>query len=88
MKVIEKGDGRKGWAKEFRCTGAGNGNGGCGALLLVEQNDLYITRHFDYGGGESVHVTFRCPLCYNETDVEIPNNIKRKLQAKGKNNVL
>ena len=30
MKVIQKGDGRKGWAKEYKCTGAGNGNGGCG----------------------------------------------------------
>jgi len=27
MKVIKKGNGQKGWAKELECTGAGNGNG-------------------------------------------------------------
>lgn len=29
MKVIQKGSGQKGWAKEFVCTGEGNGGGGC-----------------------------------------------------------
>jgi len=69
MKVVEQGDGRTGWAKEFKCTGAGNGNGGCGAILLVEGRDLYHTYHHDYGGGKDTYTTFTCPQCGNETDV-------------------
>lgn len=76
MKIIEKGDGRKGWAIEYRCTDDGNGNGGCGALLLVEERDLYKTYHYDYGGGKDVFITFRCPECNNQTDVkDVPSNI-------------
>ncbi len=50
MKVIKSGDGRKGWAREETCTGQGNGIDGCGAELLLEENDLYHTRNTDYGG--------------------------------------
>jgi len=75
MKVISKGDGRSGWAKEFICTGAGNGNGGCGAKLLVEENDLYKTHNYDYGGGHDVYTTFKCPECNNETDVNVPSSV-------------
>lgn len=48
MKVLEKGTGQEGWSTKARCTGAGNGMGGCGALLLIEQKDLYHTHHYDY----------------------------------------
>ena len=40
MKVLEKGPG---WSMEVRCTGAGNGGCGCGARLLVERGDIYLT---------------------------------------------
>ncbi|HTK05295.1 MAG TPA: hypothetical protein VL500_06925 [Candidatus Eisenbacteria bacterium] len=43
MKVIKKGSGAKGWSKRFKCTGSGNGGGGCGATLLVEHGDLLRT---------------------------------------------
>jgi hypothetical protein len=69
MKVLEKGRPQKGWAKEFTCTGAGNGNGGCGAKLLVEQDDVYNTHRYDYGGGHDVFNTFRCPECGVQTDI-------------------
>lgn len=75
MKVIQKGDGRKGWAKEFKCTGSGNGNGGCGATLLVEEGDLYRTHSYDYGGGHDVFTTFKCPECNQETDVSVPSSV-------------
>jgi hypothetical protein len=70
MKVIKKGREQKGWAKEFTCTGAGNGGGGCGAVLLVEQSDVYLTHHYDYGGGHDIYNTFRCTLCGVETDIK------------------
>lgn len=70
MKVLEKGDGRKGWAKELKCTGFGNGECGCNALLLVEGRDLYKTCSSDYSGGKEVFITFKCPECGNETDVK------------------
>ena len=48
MKVLKKGNGQKGWTKEFTCSGAGNGNGGCGAELLVD-GDYYMVGTCDSG---------------------------------------
>jgi hypothetical protein len=70
MKVLKKGRPQKGWSKEFLCTGDGNGGGGCGAKLLVEQADLYQTSHSDYGGDTDYFVTFCCPSCGVETDAK------------------
>jgi hypothetical protein len=41
MKILKKGRPQKGWATEAKCTWEGNGGGGCGALLLIEEEDLY-----------------------------------------------
>lgn len=75
MKVIEPGTGQKGWSGKFRCTGKGNGDGGCGALLFVEQNDLYETRRGYMDGSTDYYTTFTCSECGVETDVNIPSNI-------------
>ena len=82
MKVLEKGRDQKGWSTEAKCTGAGNGNGGCGALLLVEEPDLYCT--FNTIRGETdVFVTFRCVECDVETDIKnYPADKKRNLRLK------
>ncbi len=69
MKVLKKGRPQKGWAKEFVCTGKGNGNGGCGAKLLVEEGDLYETSHSCYDGSTDYYVTFMCAECGVETDI-------------------
>lgn len=68
MKVIKAGTGQKGWSKEYKCTGKGNGNGGCGAILLVEAQDVFTTTscardETDY------YKTFRCPECGVFTDI-------------------
>lgn len=42
MKVVKVGREQKGWAKEFVCTGSGNGGGGCRARLLVSEEDLHL----------------------------------------------
>jgi len=77
VKVIKSGDGRKGWAREETCTGQGNGIDGCGAELLLEENDLYHTRNTDYGGDSYTFTTFRCCECGNETDItNVPSNVK------------
>jgi hypothetical protein len=70
MKVLEKGRPQKGWAKEFVCSGKGNNDGGCGAKLLVEFDDLFRTFHTDYGGGKDVFVTFKCMDCGVLTDID------------------
>ena len=81
MKVLEKGTGQKGWSTEAKCTGAGNGNGGCGAKLLVEQPDLFRTAssardETDY------YVTFECAECKVLTDLKgVPGNIERALPS-------
>ncbi len=68
MRIIKKGRAQKGWAKEFECTGAGNTGGGCGAVLLVEMADLFMTE--SHARDETTcYVTFECPSCMTWTDV-------------------
>ncbi len=88
MKVIEMGDGRKGWSKEYRCTGAGNDiDGGCGALLLVEEGDLYYTWAFEREGYGEKFTTFRCPECNNQTDIKgVPSNVNIRSEETPKYN--
>ena len=69
MKVIKKGSGQKGWAKEITCTGNGNGGGGCGAKLLVEQNDVFQTSSSSYDGSREYYNTFECVECGVNTDI-------------------
>lgn len=75
MKVLKPGRPQKGWAKEFTCTGAGNGGGGCGAVLLVEFGDLYKTFSSCMGESET-HITFSCGACGVENDIScsVPNS--------------
>lgn len=66
MKVIKKGRPQKGWSKQYKCTGAGNGGGGCGTILLVSKYDIYQTSM-----GEIDELdTFCCCQCGVETDIE------------------
>jgi hypothetical protein len=84
MRVIAKGRKQKGWSIEKNCTGYGNGLGGCGALLLVEQDDIYETRA-SYQGETDHCRTFKCPECGVETDFkdgEIPGAIWDKTRKK------
>lgn len=69
MKVIKKGRSQKGWAKQINCTGKGNGKGGCGAVLLIEESDLFQTSHTDMKGETDLFVTFRCSECKVLTDI-------------------
>lgn len=70
MKVIKKGRPQKGWSEEFKCTGAGNGNGGCGAVLLVEQDDVFSTSSHHYDGSSEHYTTFKCMDCGVWTDIK------------------
>lgn len=69
MKIIKEGTGQKGWAREYTCSGDGNGGGGCGAVLLVEADDLmnYTKVHLD--GSTTAYVLFKCCCCGVLTDV-------------------
>lgn len=84
MKVLAKGRPQKGWSHEFVCTGKGNGGGGCGAKLLVEFGDLYITRSYDYTGGCDSYVTFRCAECSVETDIDYTGPNYTQLRGYGR----
>jgi hypothetical protein len=72
MEVLKHGRKQRGWAGEFDCTGAGNGLGGCGARLLVDQHDLFQTTRGYYDGSTDYYKTFECPECGVHTDVEAP----------------
>jgi len=68
MKVLKKGRPQKGWAKEYKCSGIGNGMGGCGAELLVEQDDLFQTSS-SARDDTTYYITFKCPECGVLTDL-------------------
>lgn len=70
MKVIQKGRPQKGWSKQYDCTGKGNKNGGCGAVLLVEWRDLFVTTSSCAGEVERC-LTFKCVECGVLTDVDV-----------------
>lgn len=73
MKILKKGREQRGWSKECKCTGKGNGGGGCGALLLVSEYDIYETRSSHYDGSTDYYKTFSCPQCGVETDIDDPH---------------
>lgn len=82
MKVLKKGPG---WSLEQICTGKGNGGGGCGATLLVEKNDIYMTSRSFIDGSTDYYYTFRCPCCQVETDIEeklVPSGVKKLAMEK------
>jgi len=85
MKVIKKGRDQKGWAKELECTGKGNGNGGCGAILLVEAGDVYKTARHSYDGSSETYATFDCCSCGVMTDIpdgDFPSRLKKQLKPR------
>jgi len=69
MKVLEPGRKQNGWAIERRCTGHGNGGGGCNAKLLVEETDLFKT-YASVKDETDTFVTFQCPECGSKTDID------------------
>lgn len=72
MKIIKEGRNQTGWAKEFACTGEGNQGGGCGAVLLVEFGDLFITSRSSIDETTNF-VTFKCARCGVLTDLDRQN---------------
>lgn len=75
MQVIEHPTPEKATTK-VRCTGSGNGGGGCGALLAITPEDVFITESGPCFDTEA-HKTFACCLCEVWTDVDklgIPAN--------------
>jgi len=80
MKTLKPG---KAWSKKVKCTGQGNGGGGCGALLLIEKEDLYQTSRECYGDNcPTYYTTLMCQECGVETDIEVPDFIKKNLIKK------
>lgn len=78
MKVLAKGDD---WNIKATCTGGGNGDGGCGAVLLVEAEDVGRTESHDRDGSITQFATFRCPECQVLTDLpynKIPSSVLSK----------
>ena len=83
MEIIKKGINQKGWSKKFKCTGARNGGGGCKAILLVSEHDLYTT--YEPGGycenGDEC-ITFKCSCCGVESDVRVPSSVSERIRER------
>lgn len=75
MKVIKPGRPQAGWSKEAECSGDGTGGGGCGAVLLVEEGDLFETQG-SARDETTYYMTFKCPSCGVETDLrDVPSSV-------------
>ena len=70
MKIIKPGKHPK-WTLEATCTGKGNGGGGCGAKLLLEEGDLFHTFTHRYGDSRETYTSFRCCSCKCLTDLSV-----------------
>lgn len=70
MKILEPGLVGEKWTIQHRCTGWGNGDGGCEALLEIEYDDLryYQGQEFPWRVIEPA-VCFKCPCCGKITDL-------------------
>lgn len=80
MKLLKPGRDQKGWSAELVCTGEGNGGGGCGATLLVEQADVYQTSSGHYDGSVDYFASFDCMACGVTTDLKerVPFEVQPK----------
>lgn len=82
MKVLKKGRKQKGWSVELKCTGDGNQGGGCGAKLLVEAADLFLTHHYVHVEHD-IFTTFKCAQCGVMTDlpksVRVPSYVSKEI---------
>lgn len=67
MKVLEKGNG---WNMQVECTGKGHGSCGCGAKLLIEKDDVYLTNCYDFDGKMYTFYTIQCIQCGEETNID------------------
>ena len=71
MKVLKKGTQSPDFSVEVTCKGNRISNSGCGALLLVEQADIYLA---EYGSGmddyTEVLYVFTCPECGKENALD------------------
>jgi len=62
---------------EYECTGRGNYSKfykPCHSLLEITRENLYITeyqQYYDDDNSVEQYTTFACPVCGNETDIDI-----------------
>ena len=68
--IILRAGAEPGWGLEKTCTGGGNGNLGCGALLRVEKEDLFHTHSYHHDGSHEIYTTFKCLQCEELTDIK------------------
>lgn len=82
MKILEVGKRNNDWQEQLRggndnwkCTWKCTGHGGdnsykcCGAKVILNENDLFITgQHFKKG--PTFNVTFTCSQCGVDTDID------------------
>lgn len=82
MRVLATGDNNPNiWKMEVSCTGEGweQLNTPCGALLEVNQADIFKRAHTDLSGDTEVYYGVICPICGCFTEIstgKIPHHVR------------
>jgi|GEM_PF-6506745 len=76
MQVFKKG---KHWSRKVKCTGNNNGGGGCGAILLITEKDIYEIIDCSRCNNDCHNcrglTVFCCPKCRVETNIRVSRNV-------------
>lgn len=87
MKVMKPGRPVVPWSEEYECSGYGNGGSGCGAVLLVEEGDLFETQS-NCRAETTYYLTFTCPCCCVKTDIlkaaDVPLAVRERVSRRAK----
>lgn len=71
------------WSVQILCSGKGNNKIGCGAVLLVEESDLFNSTRVIEHDHVVMQTSFCCTECKAHTDIDnVPTEIFNRLPSK------
>ncbi len=78
MKILEYGN-KASWETKQKCDANGWEGLGCGAKLLIDAEDIFISERIFIDGSSENYFTFTCPVCGQNSDIcksEIPEKVR------------
>lgn len=67
------------WTGKFTCVGAGTGGDGCGAILLVSEDDFFYGDRSVFASNPHHFAAFECGHCNKMNYVQTPFELEGKI---------